>query len=103
MRAMDPLRSCMRSGLGSLSRILVCSVEGPRGAKLAVSRGLDAVGDAGRESPLPSPYRVVSTPRFVIRDRRSPTFQKLRQRRILQYYVLHGCATASCVWASSVL
>jgi hypothetical protein len=62
-----------------------------------MSRGLEAVGDAGRELPLPLPCGVVSTPRFVIYHRGSHTFQKLRQRRILEYHVLHGCATASCV------
>jgi hypothetical protein len=57
---MEPWRSWMRSGFGSLSRILVWSVEGPRGAKLDVSSGLVVVGEAGRDSPLPSPGGVVN-------------------------------------------
>jgi hypothetical protein len=34
MRAMEPWRAWMRSGCGSRSLILDCSVDGPRGAKL---------------------------------------------------------------------
>jgi hypothetical protein len=66
MRAMEPWRSCIRSGWGSLSRIRLCSVDGPRGAKLGLSREADAVGDDGRESPLPAPSLVVSLGRCVI-------------------------------------
>jgi hypothetical protein len=57
MRAMEPLRSWMRSGLGSLSRIRVWSVEGPRGAKLGEVGEVEVVGDDGRDCPLPSPMR----------------------------------------------
>jgi hypothetical protein len=66
MRAMEPCRSWMRSGLGSLSRILDWSVEGPRGAKLVGEVGEDeAVGDDGRDGPLPSPGTLVSFHCFV--------------------------------------
>jgi hypothetical protein len=57
MRAMEPWRSWIRSGLGSLSRIRVCSVEGPRGAKLGEVGEVEVVGDDGRDWPLPSPVR----------------------------------------------
>jgi hypothetical protein len=60
MRAMEPFRACIRSGCGSLSLILVCSVEGPRGAKPWESRKVDAAGEGGRESPLPWPNIAVS-------------------------------------------
>lgn len=54
MRAMEPLRSWMRSGGGRRSRILDCSVDGPRGAKLWASAV--AAGDGGGESaPVPWP------------------------------------------------
>lgn len=66
MRAMEPWRSCIRRGLGSLSLIRLCSVEGPRGAKLELSCEVDVVGDAGRESPLPAPGLLVSSGRCVI-------------------------------------
>lgn len=60
MRATEPWRLArMRSGRGSLSRILDCSVEGPRGAKL-FSGDDDMTGDGGAD-PLPSPGMVVST------------------------------------------
>ena len=56
MRAMEPCRSWIRRGLGSLSLIRECSVEGPRGAKLWASDVGESAGEAGREeSPLPSP------------------------------------------------
>jgi hypothetical protein len=55
MRAMEPLRSWMRSGLGSLSRIRVWSVEGPRGAKLGEVGEVEVVGEDGRDWPLPLP------------------------------------------------
>jgi hypothetical protein len=60
MRAMEPWRAWIRSGCGSLSLILDCSVEGPRGAKPGVSAKVDAAGEGGRESPLPSPSIAVS-------------------------------------------
>jgi hypothetical protein len=48
-----------------LSRILDCSVEGPRGAKLGEVGEVDAVGDDGRDAPLPSPGESVSFRRLV--------------------------------------
>jgi hypothetical protein len=71
-------------------------VEGPRGAKLDESGEVDAVGDDGRDAPLPSPGASVNLRRLVITHRRTYTFQKLGQRRIVEYHVLHVGATSSC-------
>ena len=59
MRAMEPWRACIRSGWGSLSLILDCSVEGPRGAKACdcESGKVAAGGEDGRDSPLPWPVK----------------------------------------------
>jgi hypothetical protein len=73
----------MRSGLGSLSRIRDWSVEGPRGAKLGEVGEVDAVGDDGRDGPLPSPGVLVSFHRFVMTLPARHTFEKLGQRRIV--------------------
>jgi hypothetical protein len=84
-------------GSGSLLRILDCSVEGPRGAKLNISGEADAVGDDGRDGPLPSPDASVSSRCMAMIVRaRACTFQKLGQRRIVEYHVLHVGATSSC-------
>lgn len=56
----------MRSGWGSLSRIRVCSVEGPRGAKLGEPGEVDRAGDGGRDDPLPSPCVLISPARLVM-------------------------------------
>lgn len=48
-----------------MSRILDCSVEGPRGAKPGEGGRVDAVGDGGRDAPLPSPGVSVSFRRLV--------------------------------------
>lgn len=84
-------------GSGSLLRILDCSVEGPRGAKLNTSGEVDAVGDDGRDGPLPSPGASVSSRCMaMIVGARACTFQKLGQRRIVEYHVLHAGATSWC-------
>jgi hypothetical protein len=46
-------------------RILDCSVEGPCGAKLGEAGEVDAVGEDGRDAPLPSPEVCVSFRRLV--------------------------------------
>jgi hypothetical protein len=55
----------MRSGCGSLSRILDWSVDGPRGAKLGEVGEVDRLGDAGRDAPLPSPDVLVSHQQLI--------------------------------------
>lgn len=74
MRAIEPWRSWIRNGWGSLSRIRVCRVEGPRGAKLGDAGEVDRVGDDERDDPLPSPYVMISAARFVRTLRNAPTF-----------------------------
>lgn len=62
MRATEPWRCArMRRGCGRRSRILDCSVEGPRGAKSWTSEAVDTAGEGGAESPpFPSPSRAIS-------------------------------------------
>lgn len=74
MRAIEPWRSWIRNGWGSLSRIRVCSVEGPRGAKLGEPGAVEGVGDDGRDDALPSPGVFISPARFVRTLRNAPTF-----------------------------
>ena len=97
MRAIEPCRPWIRSGCGSRSRILDCSVDGPRGAKLGASCVADVVGDAGREPPRPCPVVMVSRCRFVGSSESARTFEKLGQGRVVEYHILHACATSSCV------
>lgn len=56
MCAIEPLRDlCRLNGRGSLSRILACSVDRPRGAKVVVGGEDDVVDEAGDGGKLPRP------------------------------------------------
>jgi hypothetical protein len=98
MRAMEPCRVCIRSGCGSLSRILDCSVEGPRGAKPCVSGKVDATGEGGRESPLPSPSTAVSARRrmCIKKKKTEHALEEVCEWRVFEYNVLHRVTTACC-------
>jgi hypothetical protein len=73
MRDTEPwLSGAMRKGRGSLSRILDCSVEGPRGAKLCVWSGEVDEGDGGvSAAALPSPGTVSPTGLLIMQTHAS--------------------------------
>jgi hypothetical protein len=104
MRAMEPLRACIRSGWGSLSLIRDCSVDGPRGAKPWVSgkagadvhAEVDVTGEEGRDSPLPSPSIAVSAGRRIVKTAVMHAFKVLCKRRVVEDNILH--VVTACWW-----
>jgi hypothetical protein len=102
---MEPLRDvCRLRGCGSLSRILSCSVDSPRGAKLVGCGEDDVVDEAGDggKLPLPAPGIASVSCRFIVACEGALTLQIFRQGRVLEDNVLHlphvrrlvGCAAA---------
>jgi len=81
----------MLNGFGSLSRILDCSVDNPRGAKLwggdeAVVG--DRAGDGGK-LPLPAPGMASVGDGFISMLDEAHTLQIFRQGRVVEDNVLH--------------